>query len=372
MEIPAIASAFGRGERTRETRQVRIERKEAVPLASVSAVIVCYLGDPEEVREALASLASQTRPPGQIVVVDNSPDPWHREVAAEAGALYLHSGENLGFAQGVNLAAGSCSGELILLLNPDAVADPGCVAELGSALEEDPRAAVAGAQVLLPDGRVNAGDNPVHLAGFCWSGNYLGRPEEGSPRETVAVSGAALMVRASDFRSLGGFHREIFMYFEDTDLCWRARIAGRRVLFCPRARVTHGYEFDKGPRKLGHLEEGRLAAVLGNYEPRTLLVLAPLLLAVELVTAAAAARDGWFREKLGAWCLLWRRRQGIRSVRAAVKRSRQVPDRELLPEFSPSLDTPLMESPALRATRRPQQLYGRLVLGLLGARRGAR
>lgn len=337
-------------------------------MASVSAVIVCYRGDPAEVREALAGLTGQTHPPEEIVVVDNSPDPRHRDAAAAAGAVYLHPGTNLGFAQAVNRAAGHCSGELILLLNPDALAEPDCVARLEAALERDPKAAVAGAQVLLPDGRVNAGDNPVHLAGFCWSGNFLGRPEDGPARETLAVSGAAMMVRAADFRELGGFHPEIFMYFEDTDLCWRARIAGRHVLFCPGARVTHEYEFDKGVRKLGRLERGRLAAVLGNYEPRTLLVLAPLLLAVELVTAAVAVRDGWFREKSGAWLWLWRRRTGIRAVRAAVKRSRRVPDRELLPEFSPCLDTPLMDSPALELARRPQRLYGRLVLRILGAR----
>lgn len=328
------------------------------------------MGDPADTRATLDSLLGQDRPPEEIIVLDNSPEPLHRAAAGRPGVTYLHPGRNLGFAQGVNLAAGRASGDLLLLLNPDARVGPGCLAVLAAALEDDPGAAIAGAQVMLPDGRVNAGDNPVHLAGFCWSGNYLGPPESGPPRETLAVSGAALMVQAADFRALGGFHPEIFMYFEDSDLCWRARIAGRRVLFCPEARVVHEYEFEKGARKWGWLEQGRTAAVLGNFEPRTLLLLAPLLLAAEVAVWMLALRAGWAREKAWAWRRLWRGRRSIREMRSGVRTSRRVPDRELLREFSRSLESPALGARGRKLVRLPQELYGRAVLRLLAGREG--
>lgn len=339
---------------------------QAGETAAISAVIVAYLGSPAEIKTSIESVNRQDRPPQEVLLVDNSPDGRHRSTAEATRATWLSAGRNLGFAGGVELAANRAGCEYLLLLNPDATAEQGCLRLLAEALDAEPQAAVAGAQVLLPDGRVNAGDNPIHLSGLCWSGNLGGNAEQGPPRETLAVSGAAIMVRTADFLALGGFHPAIFMYFEDTDLCWRSRIAGRKVLFCPDARVEHDYEFDQGPRKWQWLEEGRLAAVLTNFEPRTLLVLSPLLVAVELATSVVAIRDGWFSGKLAAWRTLWRRRRELRSTRRAVRLSRRVPDRELLAEFAPAVDSPALDSTLMRAAGTPQRVYARIVLRLLG------
>ncbi len=102
-----------------------------------------------------------------------------------------------------------------------------------------------------------------------------------------------MLIRAEDFDRLGGFSPAIFMYFDDADLGWRARIAGRCVLFCPEAVVEHDYEFDKGPRKWTWLEESRLAAVFEQLRGRTLLLLSPFLLVTELAIIADALRGGW-------------------------------------------------------------------------------
>ena len=133
---------------------------------------------------------------------------------------------------GVNLAAGVAAGDWLFLLNPDATAEPACLALLLEAGAE-PATAIVGAQVLLPDGHTNAGDNPVNIAGLSWSGRY-GQPREHGPaRDTAAVSGAALMVRRDVFDALGGLCPYFFLYQDDADLAWRVRLAGWRVRFAP-------------------------------------------------------------------------------------------------------------------------------------------
>ena len=154
-------------------------------MTSITAILVGYLEDPAVTAGAIESLANQVLPPDEIVLVDNSDDGRHRPTAERVGAVYVETDRNLGFAQGVNAGAAEASGDFLLLMNPDSEADPGMLETLVRALEDDPRAAVAGAQVLLPDGRVNAGRNPIHLSGLSWSGGYLDPPEYGPPERVL-------------------------------------------------------------------------------------------------------------------------------------------------------------------------------------------
>src|SRR3954447_24186676 len=204
--------------------------------APVTAIIVAYSEEPEALRDAVASLQAQTRAPEEVLVVDNHPDGRLGEVLRDWNlpVRAIHPGENLGYVRACNLAGAEATQPWLFFLNPDAVAAPDCLEQLLDGADE--RTAIAGAQVLLPDGeRVNAGDNPVHLTGLSWSGRYLEPREEGAPREVACVSGAALLQRTDVFRDLGGYCPAFFMYVDDTDMTWRARMAGWKVVFVPRA-----------------------------------------------------------------------------------------------------------------------------------------
>ena len=113
-------------------------------------------------------------------------------------------------------------------------------------------------------------------------------------------SGACLLVPARRFREVGGFWEAMFLYCEDTDLCWRLRLAGLRIVVCPDARVVHDYDFGRNTSKLFHLERNRLLMLAANYEPATLARIAPALVATELALLAVAVRGGWLPQKLRA------------------------------------------------------------------------
>ncbi len=328
-------------------------------MSSVAAVIVSY-ADPEAAARAVASLRAQTRPPDTIVVVDNHPG---APLGAIEGARIVRTGMNLGYTGGANAGARAAgpAADWLLFLNPDAEAQPSCLQALLDAAE--PADGLLGAQVLLPGGeRVNAGDNPLHVSGLSWSGRYGELREDGPPREVAVVSGAALLARRAAWEQAGGMTEALFLYHDDVDLAWRVRLAGWSVRFVPRAAVVHDYEFDKGTRKWFYLERNRAWTVLTGYSGRTLVLLAPLLLATELAVLARAVRERWLGEKLAAYTAIVHGAPAIASRRREVQATRRVGDRALLERSAGSMRTALIESRLLARVNPWMERYRRLVL----------
>lgn len=327
------------------------------PVPSVCAIVVSY-ADPAATRAAVASLLAQTHAPAQIVVVDNDPAGRLGEIA---GARVLPQARNRGYTGGANAGARAAgAADWLLFLNPDAVAAPDCVQRLLEAADE--RTAILGAQVLLADGeRVNAGDNPLHLTGLSWAGRFEQPREAGPAREVAVVSGAALMVRRVAWEQLGGLTERLFLYLDDVDLAWRARLLGWSVRFVPAAIVRHDYAFDKGREKWFYLERNRAWTILTLYGARSLLLLAPLLLATEAGIVLAAARQGWLREKLRAWLALIGWLPALLARRREIQRARRVPDSELLALQTASVLTPVLPGALVVRANPWIERYGAIV-----------
>jgi GT2 family glycosyltransferase len=304
-------------------------------------------------------------------VVDN--DPAGRAARALAAdplspvVRVIHPGANLGYTGAANLAASQARGEWLFFLNPDALASKDCLERLLEAVD-GPDVAIVGAQVLLPDGRINAGDNPINIAGISWSGGY-GRPREHAPaRDTAAVSGAALLARHETFMTLGGLCPDFFMYVDDTDLAWRARLSGKRVRYCPEAVVVHDYEFEKGAHKWFYLERNRVWALLSNLQPCTLALLSPVLLVTEGVVVMRAISEGWLIEKVRAWgSLLWQAPRLIR-WRRQVQMTRNVSDYRVLAKFLGGIQTQMIDTCLPRWANPSLECYRRFVLRVLRGR----
>jgi GT2 family glycosyltransferase len=311
---------------------------------TITAVIVSYDEEPHEVLDAVDRLREQARAPEEILVVDN--DPGGRlagELPGRPDVRVLTPGSNLGYAPAINLAAAEAKGDHLLCLNPDARTEDGCLERMAAVAESDPRIALVGAQILLEDGVTrNAGDNPLHPTGISPAGGYGEGREAGEPHDVAVVSGACCLIRLDSFEELGGFVEEFFLYYDDVDLAWRAGIAGMRVVYCPEAAVRHGYEFSRRGRKWLYLERNRLFSVFANYEARTLVLLAPLLLATEVGLLAVAAREGWLSQKLASYAALYRLRRRLRAQRRAVRSSRRRTDAEVLALMDDRLDSALL------------------------------
>jgi GT2 family glycosyltransferase len=278
----------------------------------------------------------------EVIVVDNG--------GADLGgerAQVVDAGGNLGFAGGANLGAERASGQVLVFLNQDTVVATGALQQLALTLDR-PQVGIVTARLRLLDRPelLNSGGTVVHVSGIAWAGRY-GEPADAlrELEDVAAPSGAAFAIRRDLFRELGGFSGELFMYLEDLELGWKARLHGLRVVVDPGADVFHDYDFSRNPDKLALLERNRLAFVYSAYSFRLLLLLWPVLLAVDLALAALAARQGWLRGKLGGWWWLLRRPRWLWRHRRETQRLRRVRDRELARFLSPTLDPRMVALP---------------------------
>ena len=281
----------------------------------------------------------------------------------------LRPGRNLGFAAGVNHGAASGLAETLAVLNADAQVAPDALARL-VAVAAEPEVAIASASLRLA-GRpsvLNSAGNPLHITGLSWAGaNGQPAAEHDRRRPAPIASGAAFAIRRRRWEELGGFWAAYFTYHEDTDLSLRCWQRGWRVDYVPDAIVEHQYDFGGGPRKLTHAERNRLLLLMTLYERRTLLLLAPVLLATEIAICVWALSAGWLGEKVSGWFWIWRHRGEIAARRSRMQRARTRSDRELSWMITTRLDTAVVRLPEglLRAANPLLAAYWNLVRGWL-------
>jgi GT2 family glycosyltransferase len=341
-----------------------------VSRATLSTVIVAHDSLPK-LQQSLPALTAQLGEQDELIVVDNaSSDALPQELGRLAPrARLLSLSRNVGFAAGANRGVEAASGDVVVLLNPDAVVSPGW-----SEAIRDPWGGPWDAWmglVLLDDGEhINTSGGILHFTGLGWSG-HVGEPAlmaPTGPTEVAFLSGACMALPRARWHELGGLPEEFFMYCEDVDLSLRFRLCGGRLAVIPDAMVRHDYEFAKGKLKWRLLERNRWATVIRTYPGSLLLLVMPALMAAELAVWIAALTAGWGIMKLRATAdvvhavprLLRERRaiQGRRSITAAAFAT------HLTPELSsPYLgDGGIADRPAVATALR---LYWRAVLAAL-------
>jgi GT2 family glycosyltransferase len=287
-----------------------------------------------------------------IVVAYQSGDALTRCLESLAGEDVIvvdNDADNVGFGAGCNRGARETDADILVFVNPDTVVQPGAVRALARALET-PDVGVVQARLRLLERPelLNSSGNVVHVSGLAWPGGYGDLADTlTQPREIGYASGAAFAIRADVFRELGGFTEEFFLYQEDLELCWRARLHGLRVLVVPDADVLHDYVLARpGRQKEYYLERNRLIFVLTAFSARLLLLLAPVLLAVEAGVVVLAWRQGWLREKARGWGWLLRHGSWLAAHRRDTQALRRRSDRELARFLTPVLDPRMLALPS--------------------------
>jgi GT2 family glycosyltransferase len=318
----------------------------------------------------------------EVVVVDNgcTTDAVER-VERYDRVRVVRPGYNTGFAAGCNLGVSQSDGDVVVLLNSDAIARPGATAALAGALDDrSVGIATASVRLLADPRRLNSSGNPVHFLGLTWSGN-LGRDALATPtsKEVASASGAAMAMRAEDWRRFGGFFGEMFAYYEDVELSQRVWLDGLRVVYVPEAEVWHDYSFSRNPDKYFLLERNRLLMVSTIYQSRTLALLAVPLLGFELAMLVLATKEGWARQKVRSWVWLLTHLRMLRERRSLVQGSRREADAVLLRNLTGDLDpgaesgirVPTWAAALSRGTWRCLRLWVRLTSRAPARRGGA-
>lgn len=209
------------------------------------SIVIPVHGHVDQTIACLRAIAAHPpRTPIEVIVVDDASPDDTRALLAQVDGLRLHAlPANLGFIGACNAGAAIARGRFLLFLNNDTVPQPGWLDALRATFDAHADVGIVGAQLVYPDGRLQE------------AGAMLARDGRGESRGRFAdpthpafawcadvdyVSGAALMLERSLFERLDGFDpRYAPAYYEDTDLAFRVRDAGLRVLVQPVARVVH-------------------------------------------------------------------------------------------------------------------------------------
>jgi hypothetical protein len=332
---------------------------------SLSILIVAW-NSSEELTRTLPALLPELGDGDELIVVDNDSSDGTAELVegldSRARVRVIRAGGNLGFAAGCNAGAAEASGELLVILNPDAMPLPG----FGEAIRRPwlQGRGWAAWQALVADAgatRINSAGNPIHFTGIVWAGGH-GKPIAAAPAagEVTVLSGACLAIPLRTWREVGGFPAEFFLYHEDVDLSLRLRLRGGTLGIEPAAVVDHDYEFGAREHKWRWLERNRLAFLVRAYPAPLLLLLAPALIATELALLAVSAAGGWGGQKLAADLEFLRWLPRLLRERRRVQAIRTVSAAEFASWLTPDLDSPFI-SPAARSL--PVRLLLRAYLG---------
>jgi GT2 family glycosyltransferase len=210
---------------------------------SVTAIVVAF-DSAHVLPDCLAALAREGVP---VIVVDNGSSDETAAMAESLGARVIRNGRNEGFGRAMNIGVRAAETPFCLLTNPDLVYEPGAVAALLAAAERWPDAGLLAPRIVEPDGR------------FFWQARSLLSPYLQNPGGRLSLpegdccapflSGAALLIRRDLFLGLGGFDPDLFLFYEDDDLCRRVAESGRSLIHVHAAVARHARGKSTAPRK---------------------------------------------------------------------------------------------------------------------------
>ena len=201
-----------------------------------------------------------------IVVDDCSADTTAEAVPRMAGVVYVRNQTNSGFISSCNRGAEKARGKYLVFLNNDTLVKAGWLTALLDTFAEEPNAGIVGSKLVYPDGCLQEAGGIIWQDASGWNYGKFDdpqKPEYNYLRDVDYCSAAALMIPKAIFETVGGFDsRYAPAYYEDTDLAFRVRNAGYRVLYQPLSEVVHyegatgGTDLSSGTKK--HQEINRL------------------------------------------------------------------------------------------------------------------
>jgi GT2 family glycosyltransferase len=251
----------------------------AIP--SIDAVVV----NRDRARLLLAALRSigdafqQANAHGRIIVVDNGSTDGSAELAARElpSVQWVQLEGNNGFPAAVNAGLDHVSADWVLLLNNDATLDPDAIARIMERTIPDDVGMIAmqmrfSAQPEI----VNSAGIGVDVLGVAYD-RFLGSPAGGQasePAEVFGACGGAALYRRAMLDQIGRFDGRYFLYLDDADVAWRARMAGWLAMYVPDAIVWHDHSATTrhgSSFKYFHVGRSRVRLLARNADGRHLL-----------------------------------------------------------------------------------------------------
>lgn len=301
---------------------------------SVSIIILNYNGR-SFLKSCLDSVLASEGVACEAIFVDNDSRDGSAEFVEREypGVRVIKNDHNAGFSAANNRAAAAAAGEYLFFLNNDTRVQARALSVLAAAMERDPSVGICGCTIMDYEGTA------VFHCGI--GADVFGYPVAGG--EVFYAEGSALMIRKDLFQRLEGFDERYFMFHEDVDLAWRARLLGSRVAAVPEAVVYHAAGASAG----GSMHQGvytstsfrrylsernNMRTLLKDYGSFRLFLIAPLYIVINLAEIVffllvLQPETASCYLKAYAWNIAWL--PDTLRCRKRIQRERRVPDREI-------------------------------------------
>lgn len=261
-------------------------------LPRVAVILVNYGGYAKQyLRPCYEGLCSQSYPKERLIlfIADNGSSEESRRVLRELAptARILASPQNGGWTGGLNTAVRAALGQEIdylVILNMDTHLDKDWLRHLAEKAGRRQDLHILQSKILISGtNRVNSVGNRIHFLGY---GNCNGYGLEDSPSlysqyAMDYASGAAMLIKREVFERIGLFREEFFIYYDDQEFCWRARLAGYNIGLAEQSVCYHEYHFQNILDSLYLAERNRLTTLLTLERAGTLGLILPCLILVQ-------------------------------------------------------------------------------------------
>ena len=273
-------------------------------MKKVSVIIPNYNGM-QYVKRCLDSLMAQTLKDWEILFIDNGSADGSRELVEKEYPLVrvIALPENLGFCGAVNIGIHAATAPYVVLLNNDTEAEPEFLQELYDGIRRKPRAFSGGAMMLQFHNREKIDDagNFYNALGWAFAlGKGKPAADYNKERKIFSACGGAAIYRKDLLEELGYFDEEHFAYLEDTDIGYRAQIAGYENWYFPKAKVYHVGSGTSGSRynqfKIRYSSRNNIYMIYKNMPILQIVLNMPLLVAGFTVKLLFFSFKGYGRE----------------------------------------------------------------------------
>jgi GT2 family glycosyltransferase len=296
----------------------------------------------------IASLINSGYPIAEILIVDNHSNDDSLNVLHKYTdrVKVICNQTNIGYSEALNQAVRSASSPLVCVTGPDVIVEPGWLDFLVEQYISDPSStfAVASRVLMFDQKTIQFAGGSLHFTGHLtindmWKSNRCASSGITHPIEVGAIDSTSVLFDREKFLNIGGCDPSFFVYHEEFDYCYRARMRGWKCWYAPQSVVYHGNgTADYSSRPVGEYPtsrpflhtRNRLLSIVKNYQLKTILGIIPIMLLVETLNFALLARHGLHKSYLRALYELWKRREEISRNRALIQSSRHLSDNLLL------------------------------------------
>lgn len=277
-----------------------------LPLVSV---IIANYNHKDLLGRCLESVFESNYPYFEVVLVDNASTDGSIEFVKDRfgkknSLRIIQNYENSGFAGGSNAGIELADGKYLVFLNNDTEVDKNWLWELVKVMESDRSIGAAQCKLISMCDKKRFYSAGGLIDCFAFSVDRGGEQEDVGQYDKIEeiffAHGAAFVVRHDVLNEVGCFDNDYFLFYEETDLCWRIWLRGYRIVFVPRSVVFHvgGATMDKRTRaKLKtayHRHKNQITTLLKNYQLSNLLWYVPILVFLKVVPDIACLRTDQF------------------------------------------------------------------------------